>query len=558
MALDRRPLLTISATFTAEPIEESIAFWLRKFGLDLEITFAAYNQVFQELLGENTLVTSNRDGVNVLLIRLEDWLGGVDTGASSSQIERSSKEFIAALQAAAQRSAAPYVVCLCAASPDVAADPARAAELSRAEEAIAGAFKDAPTVHIVTSAELARLYHVKEYYSAHTDQLGHVPYTADYFTALGTMVTRRLWALRSRPHKVIALDCDGTLWKGTCGEDGADGVQFGPPWTLLQEFMVKQYEAGMLLCICSKNTREDVLAVFDRRRDEMPLKREHIVAWRVNWTAKSENLRSLATELELGLDSIIMVDDSPIECAEIAAHGPEVLTLQLPEEEARIPVFLRRIWAFDHLQVTGEDKNRTEYYRANAQRETVRTESLSMDDFLRGLQLHIGIAPVQASQLDRVAQLTQRTNQFNVSGIRRSVSDLQRLRDRGEGECLVVQLRDRFGDYGLVGVIIYAKVSDALVVDSLMLSCRALGRKVEHRMLSELGGIAKRLRAVAVDIPFTSTPKNKPARDFLESFGKFQTASDGGILFRFPTELAASAGEAAKGQRPAVELAEGA
>jgi FkbH-like protein len=557
MELDPKPLLAISATFTADPIEDTIAFWARKFGLPFDIQFAPYNQVFQQLLGSGTLLTSNRDGINVLLIRLEDWQG-CSAGATPvrSHVEQSSREFVGALRDAAQRTAVPYVVCLfCAASPAVANDPVRSAELSRAEAFIASELKDAPTVHVVTSADAAKIYDVKDYYSAHTDDIGHVPYTDDYFTALGTIVFRRVWALRARPYKVIALDCDGTLWKGICGEDGADGVRFDANRTFLQEFMVKQSEAGMLLCICSKNSQQDVFGVFDRRRDEMPLKREHIVSWRVNWAAKSDNLRSLASELGLGVDSVIMLDDNPIECAEIEANCPGVMALQLPSDEEKIPTFLCRVWAFDHLKVTSEDRNRTEHYQANAQRETVRTASLTMEDFLRGLKLEIAIAPVQANQLERVAQLTQRTNQFNVSGVRRTLGELERFCDGEEGRCLVVQVRDRFGDYGLVGALIYTKASDTLVVDSFMLSCRALGRKVEHRMLSELGSIALRLRAAYVDIQFIPTPKNKPARDFLESFGsEFRNAGDHGILFRFPSEFAAYGGDAVTGKRLVLDL----
>ncbi len=560
MALDRKPLLTIAATFTTEPIEDTIAFWLRKFSLPFDIKFAAYNQVFQELIGASGLLASNQDGVNLLLVRLEDWQGGGHgAGPLPSQVEQSSTEFIGALRAAADRSPVPFVLCLCPPSPAVTADSARALELSKAEEIIVAELKNAPTIHVVTAADVAEIYKVKEYYSPHTDQIGHVPYTADYFTALGTMMSRRIWALRSRPHKVIVLDCDGTLWRGTVGEDGADGIVFGPPWRALQEFMVRQHDAGMLLCICSKNSQEDVFAAFDQRRDEMPLSREHIVSWRVNWTAKSENIRSLAKELELGLDSFIMVDDNPIECAEIEANCPEVLTLQLPPDEEKIPTFLRRVWAFDHLKVTSEDKNRTAYYRANAQRETARTDALTMDDFLRGLQLQIEIAAAQSSQLERVAQLTQRTNQFNVSGIRRTVAEVQRLCDREDAGCSVVELRDRFGDYGLVGVLIYTMAPDVLVIDSFLLSCRALGRKVEHRMLAEAGRIAKRLRADHVDIPFIASPKNKPARDFLESFGKqFENPRDGGLVFRFPSEFAASVGGAATEKRSAIELTDGA
>jgi FkbH-like protein len=554
MALQQKPLLAIASTFTADPIEETLAFWLRNFNLPFDIRFAAYNQVFQELIDDRSLLAGNQDGVNVLLVRLEDWQG---TGPLASQVEQSSREFMEALRAAADRSTVPYLVCLCAASPAAAADPLRSAALARAEETLVAEFKDAPTVHVLTAADVAQVFPVKEYYSPHTDQMGHVPYTGDYFTALGTTLSRRIWALRSPPYKVIVLDCDGTLWKGTCGEDGPDGVAFGRPWHWLQEFMVQQYEAGMLLCICSKNSEDDVFAVFDQRRQEMPLRREHIVSWRVNWRAKSENLRSLAAELALGLDGFIMLDDNPIECAEIEANCPEVLTLQLPAEEDKMPSFLRRVWAFDHLKVTGEDRNRTEYYRAQARRETARTVSPTLEDFLRGLQLQIEIAPAQAHHLERVAQLTQRTNQFNVSGIRRTLSEVQRLYDEADAGCCVVHLRDRFGDYGLVGVIMHRKLPHALMVDSFMLSCRALGRKVEHRMFSELGRIARSLRATQVEIPFKASPKNEPARHFLESFGKqFRSIGESGALFRFPSEFAAGVGQVAIQKRFTVELTE--
>lgn len=548
MARESTPVLAIASNFTAEPIEDTLAFWLGKVELPFELKFASYSQVFQELMGEQTLLTGNANGVNVVLVRLEEWAE-----------DKAGLELASALRAAAARSAVPYLLVLCPASPAALADPAKAAALARSEAAVAEALKDVPAVHVVTSAELVGLYPLKTYYSPDTDELGHVPYTPEFFTAMGTLVARRVWTLRSPPRKVIVLDCDGTLWRGTVGEDGPDGLSFDAPWKHLQEFMVRQSEAGMLLCVCSKNVTEDVDAAFERRRAEMPLKKEHIVGWRVNWTAKSENLRSLAAELELGIDSFIMVDDNPLECAEISANCPEALTLQLPADPDRIPTFLSRIWAFDHLKVTKEDKARTEMYRANAQREAARSSSQSLDAFLEGLQLQIGIAEADDAQLERVAQLTQRTNQFNVSGIRRTRSELEQLRQRGERRCLTVQVRDRFGDYGLVGVVIYALTPRALAVDSFLLSCRALGRRVEHRILAELGKIAAAQGLAHVEIPFVPTAKNKPAADFLASLGEqFKVTSEGAIAFRIPTALAANAGRPAAAAAPEPRLAEGA
>jgi FkbH-like protein len=290
------------------------------------------------------------------------------------------------------------------------------------------------------------------------------------------------------------------------------------------------------LCLCSKNDEADVIEVF-QQRPEMPLKREHLVAWRINWQPKSENLRALAQELQLGLESFIFVDDNPIECAEVEAQCPEVLTLQLPAEVERIPKFLAHVWAFDQLKVTEEDRERTALYQQNAEREQFRQAAPTLADFLAGLELTIEISELTPDHVERVAQLTQRTNQFNVTTIRRTEAEIQRLCQSAELECLTVIVRDRFGDYGLVGVILFAGQPNALKVDTFLLSCRVLGRGVEHRMLARLGELAQARGAAFIEVPYHPTPKNKPALDFLNSVGgDFKEVSEDGWLFRFPVE----------------------
>jgi FkbH-like protein len=310
------------------------------------------------------------------------------------------------------------------------------------------------------------------------------------------------------------MDCDQTLWKGICGEDGPDGVEIDAPHRALQEFMIARHDVGMLLCLCSKNNEEDVIRVFDRH-PEMPLKRDHIVSWRVNWKSKSENIKSLADELKLGLDSFIFIDDNPIECARVQAECPEVLTLRLPQESGDIPRFLDHVWAFDHLKVTKEDKERTRFYKQDIERSRFQEENLTFHDFLAGLELEVHISKMSHSQISRVAQLTQRTNQFNFTTIRRSAAEIQEL-CRLEGlECLVVEVSDRFGEYGLVGVIMFRAGGETLEVDTFLLSCRVLGRGVEHQMLAKLGEIAEERAFNRISIPCTRTGKNQRALDFL-------------------------------------------
>jgi FkbH-like protein len=302
-----------------------------------------------------------------------------------------------------------------------------------------------------------------------------------------------------------------------------------------------------LICLCSKNQEEDVFAVFDKHPD-MVLKRHHLVNWRIKWQSKSENLKRLAEELQLGLNSFIFIDDNPVECAEVRANCPEVLTLQLPQEcetqsyqpsAVRIPQFLEHIWAFDQLQTTQEDQQRRNFYQQNVQRQRLQQNSLSFTDFLAQLNLEIEISPMQPEQLSRVAQLTQRTNQFNLTTIRRSEVEIQQLSNLGGLECHVVQVKDRFGDYGLVGLLLFEAQEKALVVDTFLLSCRVLGRGVEHRMLASLGTLAQTRGLGRVEVCYTPTEKNQPAWDFLISVGEqFRQRNNEGWIFNFPSQTA--------------------
>ena len=391
---------------------------------------------------------------------------------------------------------------------------------------------------LISSEELISTYSVASYYDPQSDELGHIPYTPLFFTALGTVLARKIYAIVSPPHKVIALDCDQTLWQGVCGEDGAMGIKLDPPRKALQDFMVAQYEAGMLICLCSKNNESDVVEVFERRLG-MPLKRDHIVSWRLNWNSKSENLKSLALELNLGLDSFIFVDDNPVECTEVQANCPEVLTLLLPQTLEEIPRFLQHVWAFDQRKITAEAQQRTTLYKQNLQRDRLQKQALSLEEFLVGLGLEIKISQLTTQHVARVAQLTQRTNQFNMTTIRRSEQEVQQMCHSGKLECLVVEVCDRFGDYGLVGVIVFIPKVEALCVDTFLLSCRVLGRGVEHRMLSQLGEIAQLRGKSRVDVPYVPTQKNQPALNFLNQIGlEFKQPVDEVYSFQFPVEYA--------------------
>ncbi len=537
---ESKAIIAITATFTAEPVEDALNYWMKELKFAFKIEFAPYNQVFQQLLDPTSLISRNGKGINILLVRLEDWQRFEKTDDASTlktKLDAHGNDLIQALQSAASRSAAPFIVCVCPFSPLVMADEEQATLFQNAETQLAIGLEPINAVYLVTSTELASRYPVKEYYDAYADKVGHIPYTTAFFTALGTMLARKIYALQTPARKVIVLDCDNTLWKGICAESGSSGIEIDAPHLALQAFMVSQHASGRLLCLCSKNSEQDVFDVFTHRA-EMPLKREHIISWRINWQPKSENLVALAEELQLGLDSFIFLDDSPLECAEVQAHCPDVLTLQLPQQPERIPRFLQNVWPFDYLKVTATDLQRTALYRQNMEREQARRAASTFEDFLAALELEIKISEMTPEQTERVAQLTQRTNQFNVTTIRRTESEIQHLSRAQNLEFLVVEVRDRFGDYGLVGVMAFETQADGLQVDTFLLSCRVLGRGVEHQMLKKLGGIALARERNIVAIPFLPTQKNQPALDFLNQIGADyrQPYNQAGWLFVFPAQ----------------------
>ena len=493
--------IAISATFTAEALEPALNFWVSELGLECPIRFAGYGQVFQQLLDPASLLGANR-GYNLLLVRLEDWreAGMADSAARLAE----------AVRGAAGHFHAPLLILIC---------PSCAGAAGAVEQSLAEALAGVAGVSLLRPRDVAALYPVAEIHDPHADELGRLPYTPLYFAALATAAARRIHALAAPPFKLVALDCDDTLWAGICGEDGPAGVSLDEPRRGLQEFFAERKRQGMLLALVSKNNEEDVLETF-RAHPEMPLALGDFAARRIDWEPKSANLASLAAELGLGLDSFILVDDNPKECREAQAARPEVLAVPLPPDAAAIPAFLRQVWAFDRAGLTAEDLRRSDLYHLEAQRAAARRSAPSLDDFLASLDLAIDIAPLTSTQVPRVAQLTQRTNQMNTSLIRRTESEIRAMPE----ECLTVAVRDRFGDYGLTGVVIFRAERGSLWVDTMLFSCRVLGRGVERRALAHLGQLARRRGLESIVIPLRKGPRNRPAELFLNSIA---TAHDG-------------------------------
>ncbi|MDY7095953.1 MAG: HAD-IIIC family phosphatase, partial [Acidobacteriota bacterium] len=548
-APSKRPMV-LAATFTADLVQEPLQGWLDLLEIPQEVCLAPYHQVLQQLLDGSSRLRGSGNGSCVLLLRLQDWLPEETTRGDGESLARGlTEERLAVVESALEDALAglgaavgqgvPWLLILCPDAPELAARPEWRSAAKAWQQRLREAAEALPGVQLVTHGEIAELYPVAEAHDPFTEREGHVPFTVDYFHALATMIARRLHAVLDERPKVLALDCDNTLWGGVCAEVGVGGVDLGEPYLALQRTMLEQQRRGRLLCLSSKNREEDVWQVFDRR-PEMVLAREHLVAWRIGWDSKGEGLRALAEELDLNLDSFLFLDDNPVECAEVRARCPEVLVLQVPQDPASILSFLRHLWPLDSASVTVEDRRRTLFYQQNRRRRELQSESPSLGDFLRRLELDVKIRPPRREELPRVAQLTQRTNQFNASGVRRSEGEVAALAEDGDYHLRVVRVRDRFGDYGAVGVVSWRRDRDTVSVDSLLLSCRVLGRGVEHRMLAHVGCWALEQGLDRVRIAFRQSERNEPVRRFLGSQAE-RAGKEGEQAYFAPAARAAEA-----------------
>ncbi len=536
--------IVIASNFTIEHVLPTLKEYLDKVH-DCTIEVAPYNQIFQQLLDPSSLFNSNSNGLNVVFLRIEDLIDqkAIDFRVGEddlARIKRNSDALIECFETFG-RSAIPLLLFICPQSARIAADERLSNAFESIEQSIKGACTPVENIFVCRTDNLTKRYGVESVDNPTGNMLGHVPYTEDYFSAMGIELARSIDAHFRKPFKVLVLDCDNTLWDGVCGEDGTDGIRFSEARIRLQELAVEQSRSGMVICLCSKNNEPEVWEVFERR-PEMKLKREHLVSARINWKPKSINLRSLSDELQLGLDSFVFIDDDRVVCAEVRANCPEVLTIQLPEVISEIPAFLDHLWVFDHLKLTAEDAERTRSYRSQVERNKIKAQAPDLSSFLANLQLECEIGEIAPDQIARVSQLSLRTNQFNSTTVRYSEADIRQLISEDGSGIVTVRVNDRFGDYGLVGAVIYEKMATSLTLKSFMLSCRVLGRGVEYAVLREIGRLARNTGKEFVIIEYSASKKNAPFFDFVNDLAtRYQIEPDPSGEIRITAEMAAIA-----------------
>lgn len=348
----------------------------------------------------------------------------------------------------------------------------------------------------------------------------------------------RAWArflhpITGKVCKALVCDLDNTLWGGVIGEDGMTGIRLsaeypGAYFQDLQRAILDLSQRGIILAVCSKNNHDDAMEAI-RSHPGMLLKPDHFAALRINWQDKASNLREIARELNIGIDSLAFIDDNPVERSWVREQIPELTVIDLPADPAGYARALRDSMVFERLTLTAEDKERGRQYAENRVRTELQQQAGSIEEFYASLQQEVEIARVTPMTLARVAQLTNKTNQFNLTTRRYTEQQVQEMDASDNHRVYSIKVKDRFGDNGLVGVAIARFAGSACEIDSFLLSCRVIGRTVETSFLAAIIEDARVRGCTLLRGWFIPTKKNAPAKDFLASqgFTKMKDDSDG-------------------------------
>jgi FkbH-like protein len=327
----------------------------------------------------------------------------------------------------------------------------------------------------------------------------------------------------------LVLDCDNTLWGGIVGEAGIEGIKLdrnGYPGKAFYDFQTSVLhlaQRGVLIALCSKNNEADVFEVLDKH-PWCRLKRSHLSGWRINWQDKAANIVEIAEELNLALDSFVLVDDNPVECDLVRKLLPQVTVLQVPEKLYRLPSLALEQGLFDTIRLTDEDRKRALLYQSESQRKTERGAFANVEDYLASLNTVACIHRARPAEIPRVAQLTQKTNQFNLTTRRYSERDVQAFVERQNAAVFTLSVQDRFGDLGLVGALILERSGAVVRIDTFLMSCRVLGRGLERAMVTHCLDVMKSIWEIDTwHAEYIPTRKNMQVVDFWSLSGFVQT-----------------------------------
>lgn len=537
--------LAVLRSFTLEPVVPLIRAAAFVTGIDLTVHLCDFNAYPQEILDAASSLYSFAPETAILAVQTRDvapelWDGYADLSPESivASVTRVIGSFQSWIKAFRQQSSANLIVHTLESPPtpslgvlDAQSEASQSASIRQINDGLRAARREHRGVFLLDYDSLIGRHGFAHWHDEKKWLTARMPIAAGHLMHLAHEWLRFLVPLTGQTAKALVVDLDNTLWGGVIGEDGMNGIRLGPEYPgaayqALQRALLDVHRRGILLAVCSKNNPADAMEAIEKHPG-MLLKPEHFAAIRINWGDKHQNLREIAAELNIGTDALAFLDDNPVERAQVRAALPEATVIDLPADPSGFATALRDSPVFERLTLSQEDRLRTALYATEQQRSRAEQDFTSKEDFFRSLEQEVEIATVEPATLARVSQLTQKTNQFNLTTRRYSEQQITEMASRPAWQVLSLRVRDRFGDHGLVGVAITHDDGSACEIDTFLLSCRVIGRTVETAFLSHLAEHARARGLKSLRGWFLPTKKNSPAKNFYAQHGFTQESANG-------------------------------
>lgn len=384
--------------------------------------------------------------------------------------------------------------------------------------------QEAKNVYLVDLDALQSRLGQGQFFDARLYYIAKMPIRMEALPEAAKCVVDMIQAIRGSVKKCVVLDLDNTLWGGVIGDDGLSGIQIGElgtghAFSDFQEWLKQLKNRGILLTVCSKNEEATAKEPFEKH-PEMVLRPEDFSMFVANWENKAANIRRIQQTLNIGMDSMVFLDDNPFERNLVQGLIPEITVPALPEDPALYLEYLRELDLFETASYSAEDVHRTDQYRTQANRTVFESSFQSYDDYLANLQMKATVAPFDKFHYPRIAQLTQRSNQFNLRTVRYTEAEVEALAKDDSHIGLYFTLKDRFGDYGLISVVILDKQpGDVLFISEWLMSCRVLKRGMEEFIADKILSLAAEQGFRKVIGEYLATPKNAMVKDLYERMG---------------------------------------
>ena len=491
---------------TSDLIVDGLAAAAARHGVALEVTLAPYDQVMQQALEPASEI--NRAMPDAVLVAVDHtWLGlarpALDDDASQ-RVDAAIAHLTQIISGLTVNSGATAILQTLAAPPvpffgsfDSRFEGSPRALVSAFNLRLLQVARETGSL-LLDVAALAERVGTDLWFDPLQWNLYKLPFAAEHVGAYADLVGRLLGAVRGKARKCLVLDLDNTCWGGVIGDDGLDGIVVGQGSATGEAFLAVQQlaldlrERGIILAVSSKNDEVNARAPF-REHPDMLLRERHLTVFQANWQDKSQNLEAIARELNIGVDALVFLDDNAAERAHVRAALPMVAVPELPQDPSWYPRYLAAAGYFEAVAFSSEDRQRVDSYTANARRAEVMASTREVGDYLSGLGMVMSFAPFNAQGRARISQLANKSNQFNLTTIRYTEAEIAALEIDSAAYTLQVRLRDSFGDFGMIGVVIARPSSiqtDSWEIESWLMSCRVLGRKVEDAMLCEIARAA--------------------------------------------------------------------